>query len=689
MTTPASEITRTVTRVRLRAELALLVMLNEGFGYADPRLPAETYLRDDDARSRVFRLGIKPQGSHAQAAQSVATALAELGDDDDEALAALRTRFALSPAELAVFSVCAAYELDRDVRSLCHALSERRAPALYGDHCLELAYPQVGDGADLARALGPASPLGHLVDQSDRPYGAMRLSPAALAWLCGDTRLEPWLASRAELIATAEREPEPEDASIDAALGELRGALGAKRDDEQVIVAVSGVQGSGKLDLATALAASVNRDLLATSIPELDRGKGSLSAHFRAALLRARVFDQGFYCAGFETIHDKEQLDELARLLDLAGPLVVLAARRPGAIRLGARPHHAVSLNQATLPAREQAWTRELDELGTGGGDSDAADFARRYVVGPSDIRKACTAARAHADLLARAPQRSDVEAALAEQLSLDLGSFATRMSRKALWSEMVVPEEVQSSLRDMVAMVNERSRILEGWGYARHLGLSRGVSALFSGAPGTGKTMAASVISGELGLDLFRIDLSQVVSKWVGETEKHLARIFDEAQNAHAMLLFDEADSLFGKRTEVKSASDRYANLEVNYILQRMEQFDGVSILTTNLETALDAAFMRRLNFRIRFPEPDEAERLELWRRLLPPETRLSEAPELESLAKRFEMTGGYIRNAIVRAAVFAARQDRELMAADLEEGAIAEYYEMGKVMSSSLQGP
>jgi SpoVK/Ycf46/Vps4 family AAA+-type ATPase len=172
-----------------------------------------------------------------------------------------------------------------------------------------------------------------------------------------------------------------------------------------------------------------------------------------------------------------------------------------------------------------------------------------------------------------------------------------------------------------------------------------------------------------------------------VGETEKHLARIFDEAQHANAMLLFDEADSLFGKRTDVRSAQDRYANLEVNYVLQRMESFDGVSILTTNIESAIDPAFLRRLNFRIRFPAPEAEERAELWRRLLPPETGLSDQVDFQALAERFVMTGGHIRNAIVRAAVIAAREGREMVERDLHVGAHHEYAELGKVMPSIME--
>jgi SpoVK/Ycf46/Vps4 family AAA+-type ATPase len=248
--------------------------------------------------------------------------------------------------------------------------------------------------------------------------------------------------------------------------------------------------------------------------------------------------------------------------------------------------------------------------------------------------------------------------------------------------SVLVLPDEVIDTLRDMIAMVRERAQILERWGYQRHLGISRGVAGLYSGEPGTGKTMAASVVASELGLELVRIDLSAVVSKWVGETEKNLGKIFDEAQDAHAMLLFDEADSLFGKRTELKSAQDRFANLEVNYILQRMESFDGVSVLTTNAESSIDPALQRRLNFRIRFPEPEVEEREKLWRQLLPPATGLHAAVDFKALAERFDMTGGYIKNAVVRAAVIAARAGRAMVAEDLWMGAHHEYVEMGKVM-------
>ncbi len=183
----------------------------------------------------------------------------------------------------------------------------------------------------------------------------------------------------------------------------------------------------------------------------------------------------------------------------------------------------------------------------------------------------------------------------------------------------------------------------------------NRGVSALFSGPPGTGKTMIAGILGNLLGVDVFRIDLSRIVSKWIGETEKNLSRLFDEAARTRAVLVFDEADSLFAKRTEVKSSNDRHANQEINHLLQRMESFEGVIILTTNMEKSIDEAFVRRLTFKIRFPAPEQEEREELWRRMLPPEMAFAADVDLPDVARRFSVTGGFIRNAVIRASLIA----------------------------------
>jgi SpoVK/Ycf46/Vps4 family AAA+-type ATPase len=250
-----------------------------------------------------------------------------------------------------------------------------------------------------------------------------------------------------------------------------------------------------------------------------------------------------------------------------------------------------------------------------------------------------------------------------------------------------VLPEELVDEVREFIGRVRHRRRVYDEWGFARKVAKGLGLSALFSGPPGTGKTMVAGIIADELGLDLYQIDLARIVSKYVGETEKNLSQVFDAAEAGHAILLFDEADSLFAKRTEVKSSVDRYANLEVNYLLQRMEAFRGITILTTNNDSAIDDAFRRRLSVRIDFPMPDSDERQQLWRSLLPDEAK---APDLddeafEKLADRYVMSGGYIRNAVLRAAFLAAEDGGAITTRHLQRAAALEYAAMGKVMNWS----
>jgi SpoVK/Ycf46/Vps4 family AAA+-type ATPase len=196
---------------------------------------------------------------------------------------------------------------------------------------------------------------------------------------------------------------------------------------------------------------------------------------------------------------------------------------------------------------------------------------------------------------------------------------------------------------------------------------------------------MVAGLIARELQLDLYQIDASRMVSKWIGETEKNLARLFDAASAGHAVLLFDEADSLFAKRTEVKSSTDRYANLEVNYLLQRMEAFDGITILTTNLETSVDDAFKRRLAFRVAFQLPERDEREQLWRAMLPAEAKVEKNLDFKALADRYEMSGGYIRNAVIRAAYIAASEGKAIGMNHLQRAAVLEYTAMGKVIHAA----
>jgi SpoVK/Ycf46/Vps4 family AAA+-type ATPase len=263
------------------------------------------------------------------------------------------------------------------------------------------------------------------------------------------------------------------------------------------------------------------------------------------------------------------------------------------------------------------------------------------------------------------------------------LDNLSQRIEAAAAWDDLVLPEAQRQVLRDIAAHVRQRTRVYEQWGFGAKGARGLGISALFAGVSGTGKTLAAEVLASALRLDLYRIDLSSVVSKYIGETEKNLARVFEAAEEGGAILLFDEADALFGKRSEVKDSHDRYANIEVSYLLQRMESYRGLAILTTNLKSALDTAFLRRLRFIVEFPFPDAAQRTEIWRRIFPPDTP-TDGLDLGKLA-RLNVAGGNIRNTALNAAFLAADAGEPVRMTHLLRAAQSEYAKLEKPLTDA----
>jgi hypothetical protein len=266
------------------------------------------------------------------------------------------------------------------------------------------------------------------------------------------------------------------------------------------------------------------------------------------------------------------------------------------------------------------------------------------------------------------------------------LDELAQRLEPSASWEDLVLPEPQRRLLAQIAGQVRQRRRVYDAWGFGGAGIRGLGISALFAGPSGTGKTMAAEVLARELRLDLYRIDLSQVVSKYIGETEKNLRRVFDAAEGGGAILLFDEADALFGKRSEVKDSHDRYANIEVSYLLQRMEAYRGLAILTTNVKNALDPAFLRRLRFVVSFPFPDAAQREEIWRRVFPSRTP-TEGLEAARLA-RLNVAGGNIRNIALQAAFLAAGAGEPVRMPHVLCAARGEYAKLEKTLTEAEIG-
>ena len=332
------------------------------------------------------------------------------------------------------------------------------------------------------------------------------------------------------------------------------------------------------------------------------------------------------------------------------GPRALLCARRPDAAAVAGLRVLAISVPEPTLAERRALWRAHAP-----GADVDGV--AAHFRLSMAQIAHAAEVATASSHVRRDGPpSAADLERGARDASRTRLGDLAVRVQRRAGWNDLVLPEEPLGLLRSVAAFLRHRDLVLSEWGYERAVGGGQGLKVLFAGESGTGKTMAAGVIAGDLGLDLFRVDLATVVSKYVGETEQNLDRIFAAAEGSNAVLLFDEADALFGKRSEVKDAHDRYANIEVAYLLQRMEAYAGAVILATNLRANMDDAFLRRLDVLVELPFPEAADRRRLWQGLVPPEAPVADDVELDVLADRFRLTGGSIRNCSVTAAFLAA---------------------------------
>lgn len=345
----------------------------------------------------------------------------------------------------------------------------------------------------------------------------------------------------------------------------------------------------------------------------------------------------------------------------------LLGAREP--LRARHRPLVRLSLQRPTAAERQELWRTSLGE------DGNSLNGALSRVLHQFELSSSSIFA------VGASLQNNEAQEALGDQLweacraqaRPRLDGLAQRISTMVGWEDLVLPTQQTRLLRDLASQLKQRTRVYEQWGFSSQSSRGLGLSALFSGASGTGKTMAAEVIAKELSLDLYRIDLSSVVSKYIGETEKNLRRVFDAAESGGAVLLFDEADALFGKRSEVKDSHDRYANIEVGYLLQRMEAYRGLAILTTNLKSSIDTAFLRRLRFIVQFPFPDAQQRADIWRRIFPQKTP-TEGLDYHRLAQ-LNITGGNIRNIALYAAFLAAEADSPVRMEHLLRAARIEY--------------
>ncbi|MCE9579703.1 MAG: ATP-binding protein, partial [Deltaproteobacteria bacterium] len=602
-------------------------------------------------------------------------------------LAILRSEFGLSPLAAEILMIAAAPVLMGELARVYGIVANDPGRAV----CDELMVCQLFAGVinrdQIAAELDRDRPLrrhGLILDPpgGERPFQALRVDPLVLRRLRAqpldldlDGGAVPYPATRP---LTALRITAPD---LAASLHRLE----SRHDPERPVrIAVRGRVGTGRRSLIAALAATVGRSIVvidAATFPPAERASALQHALRKAALRGFVPLVDGLDESGDEDRRSQRGLSDVFRAHP--GPLALRlhwdtpVPLAPGYVQidLGTPSEGDRTATLVAALARHHLVAHGHGEL------------ASRYRVGPGVLERVVTdlaRTRAAAAIDPQHDATDELGVALRQHITSRLGATATRVTRLAGWPDIVLPDDVIDSLREFVARVRHRRTVYETWGYDRKLTSARGVTALFTGSPGTGKTLVASAIAKDLGLDLYRVDLARVVSKWIGETERNLASVFDAAEDGQAVVLFDEADSLFTKRTEVKSSVDRYANLEVNYLLQRLDTFEGIAILTTNFGGGIDAAFKRRLSFRLTFPFPDEELRERLWRIHVPPEVPRAGELDFEALAEKYRLSGGYIRNAAVRAAFLAASEGAGLGQSHLERAVALEYREIGKLVES-----
>lgn len=600
----------------------------------------------------------------------------------------MRKRLRLSISEQFVLWTLLAYELDPRLRRLMNYVATEVTTGLTVGTVESILYfdsPAIGQLELSHTGTLHASRMIEIEDvAAPTCLRRLRLLDRVRELAIGVLRLDSELEAEAALMMTPPRASLVMSEDVQKTVDDLI-STNVQTPSSPILILV-GQEGSGRRTLLRRGFVRAGLNVLSVRTADLPPEQRQREQCVRACLREAQLFDAALVLEDLDKSADTTEAQTLLRTFERAG-----LSAFPGPIAATMTTEQSVRIGRGAtwfqLEAlresdRATLWTRELGELAD---PTLVADVAQRYQVSGGTIAASAGRAAQSAQLEHRKVNGDDIHLAVRGHIDLRLAGMGTRVITSQTWDDIVLTEDVLAEVQEVIARVKHRRQVYESWGFARKLGRGIGLSALFYGPPGTGKTMVAGLIARELGLDLYQVDLSRIVSKWVGETEKQLANLFSAAESGHAILLFDEADSLFSKRTDVKSANDRYANLEVNYLLQRMEAFAGITVLTTNHDTAIDEAFRRRLAFRIEFPKPDIEERERIWRAVVPAQASIADDVDFSELARRFEMTGGYIRNAALRAAFFAASDRTEITADHLRRAATLEISSMGKVVRRS----
>ena len=612
-------------------------------------------------------------GADRQAAASSSDLDREGGDwEKPPALEHLCRCFGLNLFERGIVLLCAGMELGSKWGDLCGAAGDSRHPY----PTFELA--QQALESPHWSAFLPSSPLRHwqlveLNSNNSLLTARLRLSERIMHELMGFPHLDNRLTKITHPLPPAARLAPSHEQRVTQMVAAWQMAAA---ETTFPLIQLCGIDHISKQTIATATCERLGYTLYALSSKALPPNLQDLQQFLRL-WEREVVLGQVALLIDWDSAasSDPNRENRVGLLLEsLKSPLILLSRDRCSALH---RPFVTYTIHNPTQPEQVQLWQNHgLDESITNNGFLET--LVGQFDLSLHQIASASLEAKtANASLVSPASPEESLCQQLWEacrvQARPQLDDLAQRLTPQEVWDDLILPEAPKQALQDIIAQVKQRSQVYHTWGFARKSNRGLGISALFAGVSGTGKTMAAGVVAQALQLDLYRIDLSSVVSKYIGETEKNLRRVFDAAESGGVVLLFDEADALFGKRGDVKDSHDRYANMEVSYLLQRMESYRGLAIMTTNLKDAIDPAFLRRIRFVVRFPFPDFDQRVLIWRRVFPPTLPTADL-DFRKLA-RHNVAGGNIRNIALTAAFFAATDGCPLSMAHLLRATQSEY--------------
>ncbi|BAY29288.1 ATPase central domain-containing protein [Nostoc carneum NIES-2107] len=617
----------------------------------------------------------------------------------DSPLAELIQTFGLSDFDIDIIAIALAPELDRRYERLYAYLQDDvrcKRPSV--DLALNLLCASAADKLERRSHFCADAPLIrhnllHLISESDRSKSTLlarelHLDDQVIRFLLQQPGLDERLATFCQLIYP---NTSLNDLYLNAEIKQALATLIIEDWQAQKPLQLY-FQGSDKLSkhlTAEALAATIKAPLLTADLAKIADNKANFAATLNLICREAWFQNALLYLDGLDTLPNDQAIlyADLMRAIAQHRSITILSGIEPW-IPNAAIPVEAITVSfpVPNFAQRRICWQTQLTTAGISIDSTELDALSDRFRLTPQQItsivKNTGNAVRWQAAAQKNTAHNVLLFASARAQSGHDLTALARKIEPKYTWDDIILPPEHQTLLREICNQTKYRNLVHEEWGFDRKLSLGKGLNVLFSGPPGTGKTMAAEVITHELQLDLYKIDLSQIVSKYIGETEKNLNRIFTAAANSNAILLFDEADALFGKRSEVKDAHDRYANIETGYLLQKMEEYEGVAILTTNLRSNMDDAFSRRLRFIIEFPFPNEKQRRQIWEKVWPDTTPCSSDLNLDLLARRFEIAGANIRNIALAAAYLAADDGKVITMDHLLQAIRREYQKLGRIV-------